>query len=249
MQHMQFNLMVPGTAVKRLMIANLAIWFVLQVMVENLFLSAPWITYYFGMRPQAVIENFYVWQLVTYMLLHSLNPMHILFNMLTLWFLGSELEMRWGTRQFLTYYFVTGIGAGIIYIFGVVLVGLISGKAPAVYDVPVVGASGAVFGLLLAYAILFGDRMIYFFGVFPIQARYFVAIIGFIEVITLMSVGFTSAVANLAHLGGIVMGFLYLVVWTRFNQFKWRKTGDVRRNLKLVVNKDKDKDKGPRYWN
>ncbi|MCB9072389.1 MAG: rhomboid family intramembrane serine protease [Bdellovibrionaceae bacterium] len=247
---MQFHLMIPGNAVKKLIIANLAIWLVLQLIVEKLFLGAPYITEYFGLRPDLVIERFFVWQFFTYILLHSMNPMHILFNMLTLWFLGSELEMRWGSRQFLTYYFVTGIGAGVIYIMGVVVAGLITGHAPAVYSVPVVGASGAVFGLLLAYAILFGDRMIYFFGAFPIQARYFVAIIGFIEVVTLLSVGFTGAVANLAHLGGIVVGFIYLMLWTRLNQFRWRKTGEARRNLRLVINKDKDdRDGGPRYWN
>lgn len=250
MQHMQFNLMIPGRAVKRLIIASLAIWLVAQVLIENLFLSHPYVTAWFGLTPVTTIESLFLWQLGTYMFLHALNPMHVLFNMLSLWFFGSELEMRWGTRQFLTYYVVTGVGAAVIYILGVQIFGMITGAEPGVYRQPVVGASGAIFAILLAYGILFGDRQIYMFGAFPMPAKYFVCIIGLIEVVSLSTSGLTSGVANLAHLGGLVSGFIYLMLWTRFNQFKWRKTGETRRNLKLVVNHDKKDDKGdPKYWN
>lgn len=249
MQHMQFNLMIPGRAVKRIIIASLVIWLVALVLVENLFLSQPYITRTFGLIPKTVMESLFVWQVATYMFLHSLNPMHVLFNMLSLWFFGSELEMRWGTKQFFTYYVVTGIGAGVLYILGVAIYGMITGQEPPVYREPVVGASGAVFAILLAYGILFGDRQIYMFGAFPMPAKYFVMIIGLIEVVSLMTAGFSGGVANLAHLGGLVSGFLYLVFWTRFNQFRWRKTGETRRNLKLVVNRDKADKSDPKYWN
>lgn len=247
-QQMSFQIASPTPAVKKLIIINLVIWVVLMVIVENLFLSQPYITMYFGLIPQTMIENFFVWQPVTYMFLHALNPMHVLFNMMSLWFFGTELEARWGQRLFLIYYFFTGIGAALFYLFGVAMVGMIKGMAPIVYTQPVVGASGAVFGILLAYGLLFGDRTVYFFGAFPILAKYFVAIIGAIEVFSLMSNGLTGAIANLAHIGGLVAGMIFLFVYTRFQQGRWRKKGgDVRRKLKLVVNREDPKE--PKYWN
>ncbi len=246
-QQVSFQINSPTPAVKKLIIINLAIWVVLLVILENLILSEPYITMYFGLIPQTMIENFFVWQPVTYMFLHSLNPMHVLFNMMTLWFFGTELEQKWGQRLFLIYYFFTGIGAAFFYLFGVALVGTIKGMAPIVYTQPVVGASGAVFGILLAYALLFGDRTIYFFGAFPIKAKYFVGIIGTIEVISLLTQGLTGAIANLAHIGGLVSGMIFLFVYTKFQQTKWKKGGSMRSKLKLVVNRDEPKE--PKFWN
>lgn len=249
MRTVNFQLMVPGPVVKRLIFANLLIWVVLQLIIEGQFLPEPWVTMYMGLIPKAVIENFFVWQFATYMFLHSVNPMHVLFNMLSLWFFGSELEMRWGSRIFFLYYLLSGVGAGLIYVFGLAIVGLTQGSVPMAYMQPVLGASGAVFGILLAYGVLFGDRMVYFFGVFPIQARYFVMVIGLIEVVSLLGSGFSGGIANLAHLGGLLSGALLLFGWTRYQQVKWRKTSTTRRNLKLVVNKDSDDQNGPKYWN
>jgi membrane associated rhomboid family serine protease len=246
-QQMSFQIASPTPAVKKLMIINLTIWVVFLVIIENLILSEPYITMYFGLIPQTMIENFFAWQPVTYMFLHSLNPMHVLFNMMTLWFFGTELEAKWGQRLFLIYYFFTGIGAAFFYLLGVALVGMIKGMAPIVYTQPVVGASGAVFGILLAYALLFGERTIYFFGAFPIKAKYFVAIIGTIEVISLLTQGLTGAIANLAHIGGLVSGMIFLFVWTKYQQTKWKKGGGVRGKLKLVVNREEPKE--PKFWN
>lgn len=248
-QHVQFNLMIPGPMVKKIVIVSVAVWLVAQVFLQNLVLSTDYISAWFALTPSAVLESMALWQLVTYIFLHALSPFHILFNMLSLWFFGSELELRWGSRQFLSYYLVTGIGAAVIYVTGVLIYGIVMGRPPGVYGHPVVGASGSIFALLLAYGILFGDRQIYFFGVFPMQAKYMVAIIGGVEAITLMTAGLSNSVANLAHLGGLVSGFVYLMLWTRVNQFRWRKTGETRRNLKLVVNRDKDEKGGPKYWN
>jgi membrane associated rhomboid family serine protease len=246
-QQLSFQISGPSPTVKKIIIANVAIWVVFQLIIENLFLKEPYITMYFGLIPQTFIENFFVWQLVTYMFLHGLSPTHILFNMISLWFFGTELEARWGKKLFLIYYFFTGIGAALFYLLGVALVGLVKGMAPIVYTQPVVGASGAVFGILLAYGLLFGDRTIYFFGAFPILAKYFVALIGAIEVFSLLSTGLTGAIANLAHIGGLVSGMIFLFIWTRLQQNRWRKTGDVRRKLKLVVNREDPKE--PKYWN
>ena len=99
------------------------------------------------------------------------------------------------------------------------------------------------------YGVLFGERMIYFFGIFPIKAKYFVLMIGAYELVVLLSSKAGHSVANLAHLGGLITGAAFLFGWTKYQQGKWRK-GGARRNLKLVVNKDEKKPgDGPKYWN
>lgn len=252
---MQFSMMVPLTnVVKWLIIVNVAVWVVFQVIIERYFLSQPLITMLFGLVPVSVIQDFFVWQLGSYMFLHSFNVFHIVFNMLLLWWLGSELEQRWGSRFFLTYYLASGVGAGLIYTMGLLLHGAFTGSYTG-WGSPVVGASGAIFGLMLAYGIIFGERIVYFMMVFPMRARYFVMILGAVEVATLLNSGVGgSGVANLAHLGGLASGYIFLKSYTRFQQMRWRKQPGRRgRGLRLVVNNDdKEKNKkkdGPRYWN
>lgn len=251
---MQMQVVPISPWVKKLIIVNVAIWFFLQLIVEGLFLDKNYITQYLSFTPKYTFEYFFIWQPFTYMFLHSTNVFHVLLNMVSLWFFGSELEYRWGGKAFLRYYITCGVGAAVIYFIGVLAVGLIQGSQPLVYVVPVLGASGAVFGVLLAYGILFGDRIIYFFGVFPMKARYFIMMIGGIEVVTLVSQGMGgTGVANLAHIGGLVTGYLYLLVLTRWQQKRWRgdKSSKGRRNLRLVVNNTEKKDdsEGPKYWN
>lgn len=251
---MQFQVVPISPMVKKLIIINLGVWFFIQLIIENIFLKDEYITLYLSFVPKLTIEHFYIWQPFTYMFLHSDNVFHVILNMVSLWFFGSELEYRWGGRSFLYYYLICGVGAAVIYLLGVIAVGLFTGHEPAVYSAPVLGASGAVFGILLAYGILFGERIIYFFGVFPMKARYFIMVIGGVELVTLLSAGLGgSNVANLAHIGGLITGYLYLVVWTRWQQRRWRgsKNSKSRRNLRLVVNKPEEKkdSDGPKYWN
>lgn len=137
-----------------------------------------------------------IWQLFTYMFLHG-GFSHILFNMLALWMFGSMLERVWGSKEFLKYYLITGLGGGLCY----ALFNMGSG-------VPTVGASGAIYGLLLGYAVLFPDNVIYIWFVIPVKARYFAIIFGLIEFFASFSP--ESGVAHLAHLGGMVMGYIYL---------------------------------------
>lgn len=250
MRPVQFQIISPSSVVKKLLIINVAIWFFCILILEQFILPLPYITTYFGFIPQLFVESFFIWQPFTYMFLHATNPMHVLFNMISLWFFGSELELRWGSRFFLTYYIVTGVGAAVVYLLGMIVIALIKGHPPAGYTDPVVGASGAVFGILLAYGLLFGERLIYFFGVFPLKAKHFVLMIGAFELVSLLSAGTGNSVANLAHLGGILTGALFLWGWTRFQQRRWRSSSGTRRNLRLVVNKDDKKDEdGPKYWN
>ncbi len=165
----------------------------------------PSLTLYLGLLPVAVVEHFWLWQLVTYMFLHG-GIFHILFNMLALWMFGAELERTWGTRYFLKFYFVTGIGSGLLT---VVFSLLPFGLARYLYGADIIGASGAIFGLLLAYALYFPDRPIYMYLVFPIPARIFVLILGVIELWSSVS-GVQGGVANVTHLFGILVGYLLL---------------------------------------
>jgi membrane associated rhomboid family serine protease len=189
----------PGplsTLLKALIAINVAM-FVVQ-------LIEPGLTRAFGLRPADVIERFRVWQLATYMFLHG-GVFHLLFNMLALWMFGTELERMWGTRYFLKYYLVTGIGAGAL----TVLVSLPSNEvSAALYPAVIIGASGAIYGLLLAFALYFPDRPIYLYMVFPIPAKYFVMIIGALAFYS--SLGQSSGVASATHLGGLLVGYLYL---------------------------------------
>lgn len=158
----------------------------------------------FGLHPSQVLERFQVWQLVSYMFLH-VGVSHILFNMLALWMFGTELERLWGTPYFLKFYFVTGAGAAAL----TVLFSLLPfGFAEHVYISNIVGASGAIFGLLLAYAMYFPRRPLLLMMLFPVEARYAVMIFGAIELLTALSG--VSGVANATHLGGLLVGYLFL---------------------------------------
>jgi len=229
---------------KKLIIANVAIWFFGVILFEALFLEPGTMFHFFGLIPEKTIFSFWLWQPVTYMFFHSAQIFHILFNMLLLWWLGSELELRWGPKFFLTYYMVCGIGAGLIFLAGAfIYYGVTQDATPLM--TPLVGASGAVFGLMLAYGMVFGERMIYFMLLFPMKAKYFVLLIGAIEVVTLINTGIGNKVANLAHLAGLLVGYLYLKFYSRWQAYKIRrKTKKHGRNFRVVVNNDK-----PKYWN
>ncbi len=251
MNQMQYQMSVPLTkVVKYLIITNVAVWVGLILVLQRLVLGNTVIFDFLALIPYRVINDFWIWQLFTYMFLHSSGVFHVLFNMLVLWWFGSELESRWGQKFFLTYYLACGVGAGAIYLLGNLLYYLVTGQAMSLAS-PLVGASGATYGLLLAYGILFGERQIYFMMLFPMKAKYFVMIIGAVELVTLLDSGMGSSVANLAHLGGIVVGFLFLSFIARMRSSQTSGAPKRGRRLKLVVNNDsKDEQKnGPRYWN
>lgn len=148
---------------------------------------------------------FMPWQLVTYSFLHG-NLTHIFFNMFGLWMFGRELELLMGQKRFLTYYFTCVVGAGIIQL-------IVAGTQGGIY--PTVGASGGVFGILLAYGLAFPNRMVMLiFPPIPMRAKYFVLFYGLLELYLGVS-GNAPGVANFAHLGGMLFGFLLLRYWTR----------------------------------
>jgi len=190
----------PGplsTAMKALIGVNVLIFFAQTL--------KPELTGLLGLEPSYVVRKLWVWQLGTYMFLHG-GMFHILFNMLALWMFGAELERIWGTPYFLKFYFVTGIGAGIL----TVLFSLLQfGVSQQLYGSIVIGASGAIYGLLLAYALYFPNRPIYMYFVFPIPAKIFVLIMGAIAFYASFS-GAGGGIANATHLSGLLVAYLYL---------------------------------------
>ncbi len=189
----------PGplsTAMKALIGAN--------VVMFALTMFVPSLVRLLGLVPGDVLSDLRIWQVGTYMFLHA-GIFHIVFNMLALWMFGAELERMWGTRYFLKFYFVTGIGAGVLT---VLFAQLPFAFAQQLQHAIVIGASGAIYGLLLAYALYFPDRPIYMYFVFPIPAKVFVAIMGAIAFFS--SLGEVGGVANATHLGGLLVAYLYL---------------------------------------
>jgi membrane associated rhomboid family serine protease len=185
--------------VKWLLISNIAL-FVLYFLATRFGFGGVFEP--FVLVPYEAVFHLNVWQLVTYMFLH--DPFgfgHILFNMLTLWMFGMELERDWGTRTFLRYYFLCGVGAGICVIVANALFGSMRSAT--------IGASGAIYGLLLAFGMLYPDRQVMFSFLFPIKAKYFVMILGGIAFLS--SVGGTGGgVSHVAHLGGMIFGYFFL---------------------------------------
>lgn len=158
----------------------------------------------FALVPSQVVRTFAIWQLVTYMFIH-VGFLHILWNMLALWWFGAELERLWGTARFLRFYFACGIFAALTVIVAAYIFGGV--------DIRTVGSSGAVYGVLMAYAVMFPDQTILFGFLIPIKSKYFVMIIGgivFLQSYSATVGGKGSSVAVLAHLGGLVAGYLLL---------------------------------------
>jgi membrane associated rhomboid family serine protease len=184
-------------AVKWIIITNVAMF--------RLTFVASVIPQYLGLSPAAVIERQWIWQPVTYMFLH-VDMFHILFNMLGVWMFGVELEQRWGTHEFLRFYAVAGVGAAVTTVVASLLP---FGFLAPIYPSTTVGASGALYGLLYAWAKNFPHRPILMFLLFPIPAKYFVMIIGAIAFLSSVG-GSRDGIAHAAHLGGLLFGYIYL---------------------------------------
>jgi membrane associated rhomboid family serine protease len=195
---MSFGGRMMTPAIKALLIANGAVFAVQTFFGGGLTGRIGPLTEYFAFVPNLAIYGLQLWRFVTYMFLHA-GLFHIGFNMFALWMFGSQIEARWGRRNFLIYYFVCGLGGAIVYgifkLFGVEAF------------TPMIGASGAVMGVLLAYGMTFPNSIILFMFVIPMKAKYFVILLALID---LWSIPGGGSVANLAHLGGMLAGFLFL---------------------------------------
>ena len=185
----------------------------------------------FGLVPSTFISDLMLWQPFTYMFLHapfysSVGISHILLNMLGLWVFGRELEQAWGKTHFLKYYFITGVGSGLItYLFQI-------GS-----DNPVIGASGAVYGVLLAYGVSYPNRMLYIWGIIPVKSMWLVIIMGSIAFFGVL--GNADGISHVTHISGMVIGYFLLK-----KRWRWK---DVlfairKKTIEFQVQRHEEKD-------
>jgi membrane associated rhomboid family serine protease len=214
-----FSLFPP--VIKNLLIANAAVFLFYNMLSPILTVGGvplySYLTQYFSLGPiipirfqdefkvVLVVKFFpYIWQIFTYMFMHG-GFWHLFFNMFALWMFGIELEYLWGSKKFAFYYFLCGVGAAVANLF---IAPLFSTPGPTL------GASGAVFGILVAFGLLFPDRYIYIYFFLPLKAKYFVLIYMGIELFSAIS-SQNSNIAHVAHLGGAVVGIIYLYITQR----------------------------------
>ena len=212
----------PGTispVIKYLLIANGLVY-----IIQNF--GATGLLRTFGLTPALFFSDFpnYIFQIFTYMFLHA-GFFHIFFNMFTLWMFGTEIEYRWGSRSFLKFYILCGLGGG--------LMSLIFNPG---LSYPIVGASGAIYGVLVAYWFMFPDRILYIFFLFPMKVRWAIPLFALLNF-----VASGPNVAHLAHLGGAVVAFAYIKLDWRWKIIPdWLKSKRLKRKeIKVEKNRQK----------
>ena len=202
--------------IKNLLIINGVVFF-LQILGEQIATGTGYtfgqiITKYFALIPlggyiagsrgiEPIVWYFYPWQLITYQFLHG-GFSHILFNMFALWMFGIEIEHLWGSKKFLYFYLICGIVAGICHLFISPLLGVPSA--------PTLGASGAIYGVMIAFAMIFPNRYIFLYFFIPIKAKYLITFLVAMEFMLVDSA--SSGIAHLAHLGGALAGFVFILL-------------------------------------
>lgn len=214
-----------ATAIKILVSINFGI-FLLQALSKSERLFFP----LFGLVPKLVWSDLMIWQPFTYMFFHG-GVWHVLINMFVLWMFGSELERIWGRDRFLKFFFITGVGSGLITM-------LFSLQSMT----PVVGASGSVYGVLLAYGLTYPNRRVYLYGIIPIKSIWFVFGIGLMAFLS--SFNNISEISHLTHISGMLIGYLLLkkpINWTSlwFSMRKRTLEYRVMKEEKKLVEKNK----------
>ncbi|MBI88798.1 MAG: hypothetical protein CMG60_01815 [Candidatus Marinimicrobia bacterium] len=214
-----------ATAIKILVSINFGI-FLLQALSKSERLFFP----LFGLVPKLVWSDLMIWQPFTYMFFHG-GVWHVLINMFVLWMFGSELERVWGRDRFLKFFFITGVGSGLITM-------LFSLQSMT----PVVGASGSVYGVLLAYGLTYPNRRVYLYGIIPIKSIWFVFGIGLMAFLS--SFNNISEISHLTHISGMLIGYLLLkkpINWTSlwFSMRKRTLEYRVMKEEKKLVEKNK----------
>ncbi|MBI3124458.1 MAG: rhomboid family intramembrane serine protease [Ignavibacteriales bacterium] len=190
--------------IKNLLIINIAVYFIQMIFGSLSFGGVPGeliLSHYFALNPlEGINSNFQIWQLLTYQFMHA-DFMHIFFNMLMMWMFGIEIENIMGSQKFLLFYILSGLGAGMLQLLGAPLLSDSLGYT--------IGASGAVYGIMIAFAMYFPDRYVMFSFLIPVKAKY---LITFLIVIEFISVREPSFVAHLAHIGGALTAFIFILI-------------------------------------
>ena len=222
--------------VKRIVIINIGVWL---GEIAARWAGSDFFILHLALTPDQVYPGLELWQPFTYMWLHSpVDYLHIVFNLLFLWMFGGTLELSWGAKHFLRYYLYCGVGAGfVVFAFGKLF-------SPGI---PVLGASGAIYGLVIAWAIQFPNRIVYLFGVFPIKGKHFVLIPLGVAVLDFLTRA--QGVSHAAHLGGIVIGALLVTGYWRPDRLRRQiKYWLLRRRLKVMEGGQRRKPPDGGYW-
>lgn len=188
---LNFGRMPP--AIRTLIIANVVVFIVSNIAGGGFYDM-------FGLVPVHVLRDRWIWQPFTYLFVHG-GLMHLLFNLFALWMFGLPVESQWGEWEFIKFFFICGLGAAAAQM----------ALAPH-STIPVIGASGPVYGLLVAFAMLYPDAVVYLYFLIPVKASHMAILFGLIEFFTGAS-GATPGVARFAHLGGMLTGYLYIRWW------------------------------------
>jgi len=242
--------------VKVLLIASAAV-FILQLGLSR-FGGFP-VERIFGFSPLGFFTG-QIWQVITYTFLHG-SITHLLFNLFILYMLGTELEWKWGSKKFLRYYIVCALGGAVLHtLIWLVTLTIDSSAAAGLGSIPIIGASGALYGLFVAFGILYAEAPVLVFFVLPMKAKQFVIILTLIEVVS--AVFFSdSGMAHLVHLGGMAAGYLMIKFQgpnlsggggggSFFKKRQRMSRDEVKSRLRVVSNEDKEGDKGmPITWN
>ena len=211
--------------VRFLLIVNVVVFILTELSGQksSFFLS-------FGLVPNMVWSQLKIWQLFTYLFIHG-GFFHIFFNMFVLWMFGKDLEQEWGKKDFLVFYFFCGIGAGFI----TVLLGINS-------FIPIVGASGAIYGLLVAYGFTYPNRLVYLYGLFPLKVKHMVLVLGVIAFFASLSAS-QSSVSHITHLSGMIIGLIIMYFNLRWSSTKMWYFKQRLRNLNLQKTEKNEKEK------
>ncbi len=207
---------------------------------------------FFGLVPRGFVFQGKIWQLFTYAFIHS-DPIHLVLNMMMLAFVASDLEFKWGRKRFLMYYFFCAVAAGVLYLMLQLFIWQGTGL-----DTPMVGASGAIYGCLMAYGILFGERQLLFMMLFPMKAKHFIWVLAGVEFMSTVFSG-RGGLSSAAHVGGMLAGLGYLWVQARMlasarakgeRSPKKKPIGKYaltskKKHLKLIVDNDGEDDRDP----
>ena len=218
------NPLLLPEGVKILLIINISVFILMELLGQKNILFQL-----FGLVPQSVLQEYKLWQVITYLFLHG-GWIHIIFNMFILWMFGKDLEVDWGKNEFLIYYFVCGIGAGLITV-------LFNINSPVV----IVGASGAIYGVLIAFGFAYPNRIVYLYGVFPLKVKYVVLGLAIFAFFASLSAS-QSKVSHITHLSGMIIGIIYiLLIFKRKNIHLWY----IKMRLKSIQgdqNNEKEKE-------
>jgi membrane associated rhomboid family serine protease len=230
------------SVVKTLLIACFAMFIVQQTVDQYL---GGNVTGLLGLVPYEFINNYHFWQIFTYQFLHG-DVLHLFLNLMMLVFIGSELETVWGKWRFLRFYLACAMSAAVFYLMLQIFLFGSTGL-----HIPMIGASGAIYGLIIAYGLIFSEREMLFMMAFPLKAKHFMWILVAMELMVTVFSGRGGGLSAAAHLGGAVAGFIYLwveamiIIKRRKNAGgddggRGRRASEAK-HLKLVVNKPGEK--------